>query len=65
MEPGELGAEVALGEGEVDFPGFLRLLKDIGYSGLLTIEREEPDAMQRAADIRVGIERLNVWKGAL
>lgn len=62
---GELGKEVALGEGEVDFPGFLQLLKKINYSGALTIEREEPDAAQRLADIKLGIARLNEWKKSL
>lgn len=63
--PGQLGNEVALGEGEVDFPGFLKLLKQINYTGLLTIEREEPDAAQRTADIKLAVQRLNEWKQAL
>jgi len=62
---GELGQEVALGEGEVDFPGFLALLKNLNYPGLLTIEREEPDAVQRKADIELGVKRLIQWKQAL
>lgn len=32
--------EKALGEGNVDFDGYLRALRDIGYNGFLTIERE-------------------------
>ncbi|WP_263418321.1 sugar phosphate isomerase/epimerase family protein [Terriglobus albidus] len=63
--PGQLGNEVALGEGEVDFPGFLKLLKRINYTGLLTIEREEPDTAQRTADIKLAVQRLNDWKQAL
>lgn len=62
---GELGNEVALGEGEVDFPGFLKLLKRMNYTGLLTIEREEPDAATRKADIELGVKRLREWKQAL
>ena len=62
---GELGQEVALGEGEVDFPGFLQLLKRMNYSGALTIEREEPDTAKRTADIKSGIQRLNEWKKSL
>ncbi len=46
-----LGQECALGDGEVDFPGFLSLLKKINYTGSLTIEREEPDQTQKTADI--------------
>ena len=59
---GELGHECALGDGEVDFPGFLRLLKNINYTGSLTIEREEPDQTRKAADVRTAIQRLNKWK---
>ena len=39
--------EVPLGEGSVDFPAYLKALKDVGYDGFLTIEREcgdNPDA---------------------
>ena len=32
--------EVPLGEGGVDFPNYLKALKEIGYRGFLTIERE-------------------------
>jgi sugar phosphate isomerase/epimerase len=39
--PGETwGREVPLGEGDVDFGAFLKILKRIGYDGPLTIERE-------------------------
>ncbi len=36
----ELGREVKVGAGKVNFPLFLRGLKDHGYDGSLTIERE-------------------------
>ncbi len=32
--------ELPLGEGDVDFPAYLKALEDIGYRGFLTIERE-------------------------
>ncbi|MZQ84161.1 TIM barrel protein [Paenibacillus sp. 5J-6] len=32
--------ELALGEGHVDFPRYFQTLRDIGYKGYLTIERE-------------------------
>ncbi len=32
--------ELPLGEGNVDFPAYLKALDDIGYKGFLTIERE-------------------------
>jgi sugar phosphate isomerase/epimerase len=61
---GMLGQECALGKGEVDFPGFLSLLKQINYNGALTIEREEPNRAQRIADVHIAIERLKLWKEA-
>jgi L-ribulose-5-phosphate 3-epimerase len=61
---GMLGQECALGNGEVDFPGFLSLLKQINYNGALTIEREEPNRAQRIADVHIAIERLKLWKEA-
>lgn len=36
----ELGEEVKVGTGKVNFPVFLRQLKAVGYDGSLTIERE-------------------------
>ena len=38
--PGQLGEERKLGEGEVGIERFLAKLRDIGYDGPLTIERE-------------------------
>ena len=35
--------EVPLGEGQVNFPFYLNALRDIGYDGFLTIEREVGD----------------------
>lgn len=35
-----LGEEVVLGTGKVNYPEFINKLKDIGYSGDITIERE-------------------------
>jgi sugar phosphate isomerase/epimerase len=47
--PGPDRGEVPLGEGDVDWPRYLKALKDIGYDGYLTIEREVGD--DPAADI--------------
>ncbi|MBV8863881.1 MAG: sugar phosphate isomerase/epimerase [Acidobacteriaceae bacterium] len=57
-DPKALGIEKPLGEGSVDFPAFLSKLKEIGYRGVLSIEREEPDEAKRAADIRKAISFL-------
>ena len=60
--PGMLGRECRLGDGDVDFPAFIAELKAMGYTGPLTIEREEPDEATKSADVRVAIERLAKWK---
>jgi sugar phosphate isomerase/epimerase len=62
---GELGHEVALGDGEVDMPGFLKMLKEMNYRGLLAIEREEPDTARRKADVELAVKRLHAWTEAL
>lgn len=36
----ELGEEVALGEGKVNYPALIEALKKLGYNGDITIERE-------------------------
>jgi len=47
--PGPNRGEVPLGEGEVPWPEYLGVLKEIGYDGYLTIEREVGE--DPAADI--------------
>jgi sugar phosphate isomerase/epimerase len=39
-EPGKLGKEVPLGQGQMDFPQFIADLRDMNYRGPLIIERE-------------------------
>lgn len=47
-QPGETwGREVALGEGQVNFEAYLTALREIGYRGPLTIEREIPQEPDR------------------
>ena len=50
-DPNGLGEEVPIGRGRVDFPRFIQRLKDVGYRGPITIEREISGAAQ-AEDIR-------------
>ena len=57
-QPAALGVEKALGEGSVDLPAFLAKLKEIGYRGVLSIEREELDLAKRDHDIRQAITLL-------
>ena len=39
-DPRNLGQEVQIGQGKVDFPLFIKKLKVIGYEGPIIIERE-------------------------
>ena len=39
-DPKQLGQEVPIGQGMVNFPLFIKRLKEVGYRGPLTIERE-------------------------
>ncbi|HEX6962514.1 MAG TPA: sugar phosphate isomerase/epimerase family protein [Lacipirellula sp.] len=59
-KPGETwGAEVPLGEGDVNFEAYLRTLAEIGYDGPLTIEREIPQEPDRQkAEIAGAVELL-------
>ena len=56
--PGEWGAEVPWGDGEVGAGQFVLALEKIGYAGALAIEREAGDA--RVDDIKLAAERLGV-----
>jgi sugar phosphate isomerase/epimerase len=51
-EPGKLGVETALGEGEVDIPAWTQKLLSLGYRGPLTIEREIHGEQQRLDILR-------------
>ena len=65
--PGEeWGREVPLGEGDVGMERFLRTLKEVGYTGPLTIEREIPQEPQRQKEeIGRGIRVLNELKAKI
>ena len=66
-KPGvEWGSEVPLGEGDVGMENFLRTLKEIGYTGPLTIEREIPQEPSRQKEeIGRGIRLLNELKAKI
>ena len=55
--PRELGKEVPIGQGKVDFPRIIRGLKDLDYRGAVTIEREI-SGPQQMADVRAAKEYL-------
>lgn len=52
--PGTWGAEVPVGQGEVDWPKFFAALKDAKYRGYFVIERETGE--NRAEDVRTAKE---------
>lgn len=59
-ESGEKFREVPLGEGSVDWPAYLQALKDIGYNGYLTIEREVKANPE--ADIKLAVDFLKTFR---
>lgn len=62
----EWGQEVPLGEGDVNIERYLQTLKEIGYSGPLTIEREIPQEPERQkAEIGKAAELLSRLKAKL
>jgi len=60
----EWGREVPIGDGDVGFPEFLSVLKEIGYRGPLTIEREI-SGQQQLRDVAQAVERLHKWRSEL
>lgn len=55
-QPGTWGTEVPWGDGEVGPDGFLKALKEVGFAGVLAIEREAGN--NRLGDIKLAAERL-------
>jgi sugar phosphate isomerase/epimerase len=62
-QPTALGIERALGDGSVGMDRFIRALKEAGYRGVLSIEREEPDRDRRDADIWKAVKLLKSLTG--
>lgn len=56
-DPKNLGEEVAIGQGKVDFPKVISKLRQLNYTGPITIEREISGARQME-DIRASIAYL-------
>lgn len=55
---GTWGEEVPLGQGEVDLPAFVAILRRLNYSGPLMVEREVGSQEERARDIAMGLRLL-------
>jgi len=55
--PGTWGKEVAIGDGEVDWKAFIKVLSDAKFTGDLVIEREA--GQDRVGDVKKAIERIS------
>jgi L-ribulose-5-phosphate 3-epimerase len=62
--PKELGEEVPIGKGKVDFPGIIARLKALNYRGAVTIEREVSGPKQ-IEDVRAAKTYLEGLIGSL
>ena len=60
VDPKNLGREVPIGQGQVNFPRFIWRLKEIGYGGPLTIEREVsgPKQLEDVRAAKAYLEKL-------
>jgi len=58
--PKQLGEEVAIGKGKVDFPRIIERLKQLNYRGAVTIEREisGPQQLEDVRAAKVYLEKL-------
>ncbi|MDY3286723.1 MAG: sugar phosphate isomerase/epimerase family protein [Eubacteriales bacterium] len=56
VREGQPWIEVPLGQGEVDFPGWIHALREEGFDGFLAIERETGE--NPAADIKTALDFL-------
>lgn len=60
----ELGKEVPIGRGKVNFPGLLKKLKNLGFKGEIIIEREI-SGPEQVNDIRRAVKDLSRWVSIL
>ncbi|MBZ5683771.1 MAG: TIM barrel protein [Acidobacteriia bacterium] len=60
MNPRQLGEEVAIGKGKVDFPRIIERLKQLNYRGAVTIEREisGPQQLEDVRAAKMYLEKL-------
>ena len=59
-KPGIWGEEVPAGTGQVDWPAFFRVLREVGFAGYLAIEREAGN--QRLQDIQTARQFIEALK---
>lgn len=55
--------ELPLGEGDVDFPNYLKALQEIGFTGFLTIEREVGEDPEKDIALAVRFLEEHIRKG--
>lgn len=60
-QPGTWGQEVPWGDGQVGTDAFLGVLAEVGFDGVMAIEREAGD--DRFGDIKLAVERLQSYGG--
>jgi len=60
VNPHDLGEEVPIGKGRVDFPRVIDRLKEIRYGGAVTIEREVsgPEQIRDVREAKAYLEKL-------
>jgi L-ribulose-5-phosphate 3-epimerase len=60
INPRELGKEVPIGKGKVDFPRIIARLKELNYRGAITIEREitGPEQLEDVRSAKAYLEKL-------
>jgi L-ribulose-5-phosphate 3-epimerase len=60
VNPKDLGEEVPIGKGKVDFPRIIARLKELNYRGAVTIEREisGPQQVEDVHDAKAFLEKL-------
>lgn len=56
IQEGSAFIELPLGQGDVDFPNYIKALDEIGYKGYLTVEREVGENPEK--DIKTAVEFL-------
>ena len=60
----QLGREVQVGQGMVNYPVFIPNLRDVGFDGELIIEREIAEGPEQKRDILETVGNLKKWWNA-
>ena len=63
LQDGAAFVELPLGQGDVDFPNYLKALYDIGFTGFLTIEREVGEDPEQDIALAVKFLKQHIVRG--